>query len=129
MRKRTARLLAAVAAGLAVSVAVPGYAAGMLNDGAELSVGGGRDVACDADGVATHYSVASGADGFVVDAVEVDDVDAACSGGDLHIQLRSADGAVMAAGSASVASESVTVRLHPQPLAADVTGIDVVLAR
>lgn len=126
---RGLRMAMAVAAGVVASVAMPAYAAGMLGHSAGLSSGVGLNLACDTDGVTTNYNVASGADGFVVDSVDVIDIDESCGGGTVHVELRAADGAAIGGGSTAVVGDAVTVPLPQSPSAAAVAGIHVTLAR
>jgi hypothetical protein len=129
MRMRTFRLFVALSAGLVASFAVPAYAAGMLGDGGGLASGAGPAMACDRDGVTTRYSVAGGADGFVVDAVSVEGIDAACAGGTVHVEVRASDGSVVGTGSTVVSTATERVVLAAMPPAAAVGAVQVILAR
>jgi hypothetical protein len=129
MGSRVARLLASLAAGIAVSLAVPAYAAGLLHEGSGLASGAAVAMGCDTDGVTTRYSVAAGPDGFVVDAVDVGGIDPGCIDGMVHVELRAADGAVLATGSAEVAGSTQVVDLLAAPPPREVSGVHVVLSR
>jgi len=130
MRMRSALGVAVTA----VAVATAGYAAAasLGSLGSEsLGSGNGTVVACDTNGVSTEYTVDTG---NVTDVVVSDIADPGCEGASLSLTLTDSDG--QSIGSASslevptdgdTTANSMTVPVTPQPDAALVTNVHIVI--
>lgn len=85
------RRLLAILAGVFVFAIVIGSAALLSVDSSDLQAGIDIDLECDANGVTVSYQTSHSAAGFVVDSVIVGDVDAACIGATLSVDLHASD--------------------------------------
>ncbi|HVM18253.1 MAG TPA: calcium-binding protein [Gaiellaceae bacterium] len=117
-------------AACAVAAALGGLGAAVADElraaptSSHLQVGG-----CDEDGVTVSYDVvySKATAAFVVGAVTVGDVAAACRAGTATAALRGAGGVELAAAAAEVAGGTVRLPLSPRPRAADVVEVAVAL--
>ncbi len=89
-----------------------------------LGAGSANVQTCDSDGVSATYTVTSGN----VTAVTIDGIAAACAGGRLKVTLADSSGAAIGSGGPTVvAATSESVSVNPQPAAANVAQLHVVI--
>ncbi|MPZ48038.1 MAG: hypothetical protein GEU75_01785 [Dehalococcoidia bacterium] len=125
------RVLLALTTGSAVFAVVYAQAAGLGVASASLAAGDASVLACDQDGVSITYAVVfdSGPDNrWEVTSVTVGGISAACNGGLLYMVAVNGSGTALAsAGPVTVSATSAVVDLTPDPPAAALTGVHLVI--
>ena len=113
-------LLATVVVVTTATVAAASSLGGVAGD--SMGAGDAPIAACD-----TGFTVSYTTSGGNVTAVTVGDIAAACAGGVLRVTVKNSTGASIAAGGPQTlaAGASATASVAPQPVAEDVTGVDI----
>ncbi len=120
------RRINVIATALAVAIATTvGFAASLGGlTGARLGAGDAPVVSCDSDGVTIGYNLS----GTTVTSVDIGAIAPACIGGELSVTLADSTGSSVGSGGPQVvAGATENVILAPQPAAASVSSVHIVI--